>query len=804
MKHQFSNKFHLTSAQTRRLSTLLCCFFITILQSQELKTIELLPPESVALTDLAFLKSELKDAQVVMLGEHTHMHGNIFEMKARVVEYLHQELGFNTFAMESPMYEIWKMNQKGYTKKGFNDAVFSVWSETSEFQRLVNYIDENKLKVVGFDSQVNDVPTFIDDFFDYCQQQQITLRLDQDDMGIIMEGVLTMVTFEEHDIKFKTFENELNRIVAQIEKLAPNETNYYWKQFTKSLLACSQDAYNTTDEILTTVVGDKTFNIRDKQMADNLLSYISRNPKEKIIVWADNIHLINDNSSITKPIAKDFIPMGSYIKKALKDKVYSLATIHSNDSILNKKINKWIQTPILENAFEYELKRMGKPYLFISSNQDAMKIAKNQRLLDFVDFTEARLDQLHDGYIFLRHAIPAQSGNDHDAVVINAEPIQELLPQDHRTKSNIFKGQVLDEETKESIPFATLIIKKDNIYRVADEHGRFELPVKNIHEVEISSIGYAAKKVFLQTQNDKIYLKSQFEQLAEVLVTRKLSPKAILKKAVMRKGANHPTSPFNFKRYSQIQISKNDVKEVDLELLTTDYSLGYLSPYITTQRVEQVKWNAIATTNKYKTSSQFFGFRENAIQYANILHKRKYKKFQLSFVTSEDASDKDCYIIEFQTSRNKWNYTNKSIPTAYSGRVYIDKENFAILRVVENWETALNAQEIEKYFRGEPSAKDIVQMTIKEENAIQLSKAAADGKYYATHFSQREIIERLTADNILKNSVVEINSNVFDYELNNVQPIEYEHQAKENTKLNRVEYDKVFWDAFYENDLSKF
>ena len=94
--------------------TLISCLFLTIAQSQELKTIELLPPESKEYKDLTFLKNELQGKQLVMLGEQTHMYGNIFEMKARVVEYLHQELGFTTIAMESSMYDIWKMNKKGF------------------------------------------------------------------------------------------------------------------------------------------------------------------------------------------------------------------------------------------------------------------------------------------------------------------------------------------------------------------------------------------------------------------------------------------------------------------------------------------------------------------------------------------------------------------------------------------------------------------------------------------------------------------------------------------------------------------
>lgn len=781
--------------------TILFCMALSQVQSQQLKTIELLAPESKETTDLSFLKEELKGKQVVLLGEHTHGHGNIFEMKARVVEYLHKELGFTTFAMESPMYEIWKMSKKGFSKKGFNDAVFSVWSDTSEFQRLVDYLDENNLKVIGFDSQVNDAPSFIEDFFDYLEKENIDLKLDQDDVGIIIEGVLTIVKFDEQDIKFRNFEKELNRIIKQIEKLEDTEDNYYWKQFTKSLLACAQDAYFNVEPIYSTIVGDKDYNIRDKQMAENLLSYIKRYPNEKIIGWADNIHFINDNSSITKPIARDFIPMGSYIKKELKDKVYSLATIHANDSLLDTNIYKWTSTPIKSNSFEYYLKKLDKPYLFVSSNQEVMKLPKFTRLLDFIDFTEARVDQLHDGYIFFQHATSPKLEYEREVLSRKNEEVNNEIVQKDIEQTIVFKGQIFDEESKESIPFATVVLKKDNIYRVADENGKFELSIKNSPKeessVEISSVGYATKIILLDSLEDKIYLKSQFEQLSEVVIKRAVSSKAVLKKAISSSKINHPTSPFNFKRYSMILINKDDKSLIDLELVTKDYNQGYQTQFVTTQRVEQVKWNEKSTSNKYQSSSRFFGFRENPIQYSNILHKRKYKKFELTYVTSDEKDSEKWYIIEFATERNKWSYTNKTYPTKYSGRVYIDKENFAVLRVVENWETSLSREEIQKYFKHQEIARNTSQLTSKQENTVEFAQVDNDGKYYGISYFARVITEIITDKNQFENNLSEISSFAFDFETDDVEELEYEHRVKNNTKLNRVEYDEKFWNDFY-------
>ena len=794
----------------KNIFTLIFCLFLTIGSSQELKTLELLPPESTELKDLSFLKDELKEKQLIMLGEQTHMYGNIFEMKARIVEYLHQELGFTTIAMESSMYDIWKMNKSTFNPDEFNNAIYGVWSSTIEFQRLVNYIDKNNLKVIGFDSQVINSSQFIEDFYDYCESQHITFKLDEDDLGIVIEGILENLTVEEDDITYENYEKELTRILAQIKKLKDNETNYYWKQFTKNLLASSQDAYYNKEEIMATDLGDKNHNIRDKQMADNLLSYIKRNPNEKIICWADNIHIINDNSSITKPIAKDFISMGSYIHTALKDKSYSLATIHANDSLFESRIKKWALTPIKSNSFENELNGLGKPYLFITSDQEKMHSLQETRLLNFIDFTTARLDQLHDGYIFFQNATLPKRQATTDSLIVSDEQVElaKSIAQIEVDANVILKGQVLDKESNEPIPFATLILKKEEIYRVADENGFYELPVKKTmlqnSSVVISSMGYDSNTITLKELKDKSYLKPKFEELSEVVITGYLLPKTVLKKAVLNKKLNHPTAPFNFHRYGNVLVNKNDTTKLDLELITKDYDAGYLSPFVISQRVEQIKWNKNSTPKKYKLSSQFFSYRQNAIRYANILDKRKYKKFELRFVKSNDSNDDGVYIIAFETTRNKWNYTNRGYPTKYSGRVYIDKENFAIVKVIENWETRLNKVEIEKYYKGYENYKNIVQMTIKEENICDYTAILDTGKLYATRYFNRSYEEYTYNHGKTKNNVYERDSYLYDFELKNVEEIEYyENNNKKENSLNRVNYDKAFWDSFYKREISK-
>ena len=130
------------------LSLLLILFFFNVnAQIVNPKIIEL--PEKVSENDFSFLKEELKNVQVVMLGEKTHFDGNVFEVKTEIIKYLHQELGFNTIAFESGIYDVWKaqnsINNGGATNVALNKSLFSIWSKKKSFAVLLTFLTQIKL-----------------------------------------------------------------------------------------------------------------------------------------------------------------------------------------------------------------------------------------------------------------------------------------------------------------------------------------------------------------------------------------------------------------------------------------------------------------------------------------------------------------------------------------------------------------------------------------------------------------------------------------------------------------------------------
>lgn len=785
---------------------LICSFFNKIVYGQQLEFHRLFPPNSKKKSDLQFLKDELKNKRLVMLGEMTHAYSNIFEMKIRVIEYLHKEMGFSTIAMESSMYDLWLMNKRGFNKKDFNDAIWAVWSDSKEFQNLVNYIETNNIKVIGFDSQFNNnIQNFIDEFFDYCENKKITIEQNKTDMGIIIEGVLENNMYDNSDLKFSDFEIQLTKIINKIKKLKGlSENDYYWLQFIKNVLACAKDAFYSKIEIPTLYYATKQHNHRDRQMADNLLFYLERNREEKIICWADNIHIVNSMSSIKDSIIKDFIPMGSYIKKTLKSQVYSLATLHGNDSIFIK--GKWYPTPIKKDSFEHELLKTNFPYLYISSNQNGMQSNREHRLLGFKDFIYGNPSNLYDGYIFLERAVIPKEGLKSYGKTKASDLTFKLNTYSDKARHFNIKGKVVDSTNEEAVPYASLILKEPNIYRVADEKGNFSILVDKLtllnDSLEVSSMGFVTKKIPLSAIANKISLDPSFEKLDEVRISARIPPSKILAKAINRISENHPVEPFNSKRYTHSVRSFNDSLVSDNEYVTKEYNQGYRQSYISTRKYEQIRRNLKSRNKKSKKWLVNSTGRENAIQYCNILHKRKFKKFDVQYEIFKDIKEKEnFYIISFNVDRDKWNYTNRAYPTSYSGKIFIEKKSFAILKIIQNWETTLDSKEIEKYkfWLGENIINNNYSEIKLKEEIINTYSKQTESKYFANTIFKRIYCETIDKNGIKENSLHESSSCFFDVNTTTVEEISH----RKNNILNKLKYNSNFWKSFDKGNYIK-
>lgn len=716
----------------KKIFFLIFLFSNLIVVSQELNPLILSLKENPSTEDFNFLKEELKGVQIVMLGENSHSDGNVFEMKTKIIQYLHQEMGFNTIAFESGIYDVWKaqsaISDGQKTKDAFMNSLFSIWAKRNEFQSFIDFYEKNKkdLKVFGFDYQItgnNGSVNLTNDIFEYAKKINYKLKFKREDFELLLESITNSGMFDEEDISYAQFKSELSSLKIKINQQKESEEKFYWNQIVKSLLELGNDAV-TKEEILSTFNTTSFDNNRDKQMADNLLAYLKQNPEAKIICWGANAHFVNNMNSIDDPILKEFVPMGSYVKKELKEKVYSLAAITSEDSIFLQ--NKWHKTPIKKDSFENFLKvKNTSPHIFISSNQNEMQTLTWNRFFSPITFVESKLNELHDGYLYFRNVSPST---------------------------------LMDSDSEHLVT-----------YKRNKQQNSFSEP----EEIEI-----------IKTE------------LNEVIVYGKKTAYNIMKKVIEKIEINYPDNPFNSTMKTNIQAKISDSTYLDFDFIAEQYDLGYVNHINrSTKKIKELRWN-VKSDFITESLKEYHGLMYNCpIKYAPFLKKSKFKKFIFQIEETKSYNGEEVYVINFSSPRVHSTYTRRVFFSNYSGYIYVNKKDFAITKIFENW----SVTDFPIQFReGYNLKKSLSKFTAKEyvNESIITEFIKNNNQYFISH-STNIVTGNLYGVNVNK-EVFDITVDSYWNNFNTTKPIQIKNKDEEHL-FDKIKYNPLFWS----NDIKK-
>ena len=708
----------------KKIFFLIFLFSNLIVVSQELNPIILSLKENPSTEDFNFLKEELKGVQIVMLGENSHSDGNVFEMKTKIVQYLHQEMGFNTIAFESGIYDVWKaqsaISDGQKTKDAFMNSLFSIWAKRNEFQSFIDFYEKNKkdLKVFGFDYQItgnNGSVNLTNDIFEYAKKINYKLKFKQEDFELLLESITNSGMFDEEDISYAQFKSELTSLKVKINQQKESEEKFYWNQIVKSLLELGNDAV-TKEDILSTFNTTSFDNNRDRQMADNLLAYLKQNPEAKIICWGANAHFANNINSINEPILKEFVPMGVYVKNEFKERVYSLAAVTAEDSIFMQ--NKWHKTPIKESSFEYFLKEKNtSPHIFISSNQSGMKVLAWNRLFSPITFVKSKLNELHDGYLYFKKVTPST-----------------LLDSD-----------------------------------------------------DVGLVSYNRNKENIQVHDDSEIKKTE---LNEVVIYGKRTAYQVVKKTIESLDKNYPDVPFSSKMKSNIQVKISDSTYLNFDFIAEQYDLGYVNHINrSTKKIKELRWN-VKSDFITESLKEYHGLMYNCpIKYAPFLKKSKLKKFIFQIQETKSYNGEEVYVINFSSPRVHSTYTRRVFFSNYSGYIYVNKKDFAIVKIFENWSvTDFPIQFREGYNLKNSLSKFTSKEYVNESIITEFTKN--NNQYFISH-STNIVTGNLYGVNVNK-EVFDITVDSYWNNFNTTKPIQIKNKDEEHL-FEKIKYDPLFW-----------
>jgi erythromycin esterase len=306
--------------------------------------------------DLAPLRATLKGARVVMLGEQSHGDGTTFQAKARLVRFLHEQMGFNVIAFESGLYDCpkaWEFLLKGEeARTALSRGIFAIWSQSREVQPLFDYIGKESkgahpLELAGVDSQttasasqdflVADLAAYLARIDPKLAQgeewNRVARIVGQLNQSVWELGEAPVPPASEQEAFARTIERWRSSIAERDRTPATQPwSGSFWRQLLASLRAFAEQEWRTD---YTHKVGESPaaiYSMRDVQMGKNLIWLANeRYPKQKIIVWAATAHnaralaTVKTSDPMFAKLYQGWTPMGEIARRKLGNELYSVA-----------------------------------------------------------------------------------------------------------------------------------------------------------------------------------------------------------------------------------------------------------------------------------------------------------------------------------------------------------------------------------------------------------------------------------------------------------------------------------------------
>lgn len=278
------------------------------------------------------LKSILKDAEIVALGEQTHYDGNTTDTKVKLIQYLHREMGFDILVYESGFYDCnkaWTQIRDGRdVGVVLGKTIPNGWAVSSQVAPLINYIathsgSEHPLQVMGMDYQFSPITAaenYIADLRNELQKTDSTW-LQTREWQHLETTLKLSLQYDTKTLKKREIDRDTTYINSLISLFQGNRGNEFWVQVLKN-----NKAY----------LADQAFGVytRDQKMAENLIWIKEQYPDKKIICWGATSHFLYQSEQtkfknlvvrlITGGYFKKYPSMGNYLKEKYGDRFYTI------------------------------------------------------------------------------------------------------------------------------------------------------------------------------------------------------------------------------------------------------------------------------------------------------------------------------------------------------------------------------------------------------------------------------------------------------------------------------------------------
>jgi erythromycin esterase-like protein len=750
-----------------------------------------LSPADTTLAELEFLRSEIGGARVVFLGEPTHGEGNVVAAKARLVAFLQQRLGFTTLAMESGFFELHKAQRSiaagKSVAKNLQSSVFPIWMNTQEFQPVVPLVGPDGLRVMGFDLQLTGEYSedLVDDLQDFLDDEKGSAAIDYDLLSEAVEFMAAHFTFPPAR-QVAAFEAELTKAAPLLRRAAaaPTATRraeaVFWQQCLRSLGALARD-YAAHDP------GTKTAaewtaadsNPRDAQMADNLLWYLRQHPAEKVICWGALPHFANRVEVLGSDELRAYQPMGRAVKAALgADQVYILGTLAGGGTHGLPGSAGVAVPPPAPGTLEASLLNLDKPLAFVSLKHQAAGQQLTAYAFDYQPLA-GPWSEVVDGFLFFRSVAPphwlaadsatATADTTAEALAARSALPGSLTPALGRAGSTVrrvvqvadvsglrtVRGVVLDQRTRQAVPYAAVVLPGQGRGTVADANGRFALALPGPTKLQVSSLGYDAATVQSPVGNEELTVvlapAAYALEAVRVLGSAPPPPEAILKNVVKRIPANYEQQDYATQVYTHRRLSNFDTLKLEVEAVSRlrvpagfrHFTRGFLGHedgiynqveqrHVVAQQGKPI--TTVMEADKYGNPQGYMLAAADPVRTSPLFKSGGAKKFLLKLDSQRFQGADTLYVLSFAAKKANLRSSGTYLTGVYQGRLLVRRRDYAVLRYEAFWQddtAQVNATARKYYGRPSPIARLYASVFTADRTTHVVDYAkAANGRYY--------------------------------------------------------------------------
>ncbi|HKK42446.1 MAG TPA: carboxypeptidase-like regulatory domain-containing protein [Bacteroidales bacterium] len=244
-------------------------------------------------------------------------------------------------------------------------------------------------------------------------------------------------------------------------------------------------------------------------------------------------------------------------------------------------------------------------------------------------------------------------------------------------------GTIVDKETGEPLPFATIGLKRSGKGTVSNSNGEFNLnitPGLEKDTLSVSFLGYTGEEIPVRKalgKNNIISMQKDFISIPEILIKSQVPQDIIYKvlKAIPENYGNTPAYMTGFYREGVLKKTElQSYSEAVLEIYKSAYAGTLLGDQIKVYKSRKIENNDIHDTLAIRlkaglsTCLELDGVR-NTFDFLSPESMKDYSYRMTDIVTYDDET---AYVIEFSQKENV------DLPL-YKGSVYINTSDYAVL-----------------------------------------------------------------------------------------------------------------------------